>query len=127
MVVSNLLEGNQIKVSHDLYGNQTYAGHFAEGLMYALQHDKLPRILHIASMEVISRGAFALQIAEKFELNDRLILMCSNNDVPGWVAKRPTQGGLDVSLADSLGIPIYSIQEGWTNVAKRFHHNSVLR
>ena len=120
MVVATLLDGDRVRASGELHGNQTFSGHFVEGLLYAIQHDKLPKVLHIASREVISRYEFALMIAEKFGLDNRLILTCSNNDVPGWVAKRPTKGGLDVSLAESLGIPVYSIQEGLDECLKTY-------
>lgn len=124
MVVANLKDGNQIKVSYELFGNQTFSGHFAEGLLYAIQQDKLPKILHIASKEIISRYEFALAIAKIFGFNNDwssdYIIPCKNDDVPKWIAKRPTKGGLKIELAESLGIPIYSIEDGLKECLKTY-------
>ena len=107
----------EIPVTKELRGNQTYIPHLAEGLLELADrlsnpHSTYPKILHIASREVISRYEFALMIADVYGLDKERLKPVKNSQVPGWVAARPKKGGLKVRLAEKLGIPIYSILEG---------------
>lgn len=112
MVVNNLKEGKQIEITRELEGNQTYIPHLAEALIDLCDCTRRPRILNIASSDVVPRSGFALMIAEANGLDKSLISSCYNDDVPGWVAKRPTTGGLKTKLAEYLDVPIYSIKMG---------------
>ena len=112
----------EILVTKELRGNQTYIPHLAEAL---IQYAKMcangsqnPKVLHIASKEVISRYEFALMIADVFGLDKKKIKPCRNKDVPGWVAERPKKGGLKVKLAQKMGLPIYTILEGLQDAKK---------
>lgn len=108
-----------IKVTSQLYGNQTYIPHLAEALIkLAGVEEKGQHILHIASEEVITRYEFAMRIAEKFELDSSCIIPCMNKDVPGWIAERPTLGGLKVDKAKRYGLPIYTINQGLDELKK---------
>jgi dTDP-4-dehydrorhamnose reductase len=109
----SLSEGKQIFTAKDLYSNNTYIPHLAEAIMYVANssHINVP-ILHIASNDVIGRHKFACMIADTFGLDKHLLLPVKMSKIEGWVAKRPNRGGLNVELAKSFGVPIYSIKEG---------------
>jgi len=115
LVISTLSENKQLKVSKELFGNPTYIPHLAEGLIYVAEHLRKfvsHPIVHIASREIVSRYEFAQMIADVFGLNKELLIPVSNADIDGWVAKRPTKGGLKTDVAQKLGVPIYSVEEG---------------
>ena len=118
-VTTALQKEQPIVITNELYGNQTYIPHLVDGLLKYAVHKPRPKVLHIASRGVISRYKFALMIAKKFDFDMELISSCRNRDVPGWVAKRPTWGGLRTILATGMGIPIYTIAEGLDNYAGR--------
>lgn len=101
-----------LKITSDLRGNQTYVPHLAEALIMCAERSDIPKILHIASKEVITRYEFALMIAFMFGLDKDRLVPVKSSQVPGWVAERPKKGGLRTGLAKKLGIPIYSILEG---------------
>ena len=119
-VVSYLNQGLPFMASMELMGNQTYAGHLAEALVVCAERSDIPRVLHIASREVISRYAFAVRIADKFGFDNSMVYPVNNAEVSGWVAKRPTKAGLKVDLAESLKIPIYTINEGLAECRKTY-------
>jgi len=115
-LVKNTIEDEkELYVTEELLGNQTYIPHFAEALIYIadrFEDFQEYRILHVASEEIISRYEFALRIADVFGYDKGLIIPVSNDDISSWVAKRLAHGGLIVSKAKELGVPIYKIDEG---------------
>ena len=111
-VYSSLLLGEEVKITKQLMGNQSYIPHVANGLLELASRDPFPsKILHIASVDVVSRYEFACMIANKFELDKELIIPVMTSEL-GWKAHRPTMAGLKTKLAIDLGIPIYTIWEG---------------
>lgn len=113
--VKLLLQNKEISVTSSLKGNQTYIPHLAEALIYIAKHPEftaVTNILHVASRDIVSRYEFALMVASVFGLDKNLIKPVRSNQIKSWVAKRPTRGGLNVKLAEKLGVPIYSIIEG---------------
>ncbi len=115
LVRTNLSDGISLKVTRSLHGNQTYIPHLVEALVHiAHRPDEFRNIpvLHIASAEVVSRYEFALEIASVFGLDKRLLTPVNSKIIPGWVADRPTKGGLRIQKAKKLGVPIYTIREG---------------
>jgi dTDP-4-dehydrorhamnose reductase len=112
LILSHLKEGKELQVTNSLRGNQTYVPHLAEALIYCAKTDGLPRLLHVASKEVITRYEFAVMIANMFEYDKKLLVPVNNRSVPGWVAPRPIKGGLKVNLAEKKNVPIYKIIDG---------------
>jgi dTDP-4-dehydrorhamnose reductase len=113
MILYNYLHGiEEIKVTKELQGNQTYIPHLAEALIKYTEHKDKPYVLHVASKEVISRYEFALMICSVYGLDKSKIVPVRSDQVPSWIAERPKEGGLKVKLAEKLGLPIYSILEG---------------
>mgnify|MGYP001157809301 CR=1 FL=1 len=113
-VISQLSEGKEISVPFNLYGNPTYTKHLAEALVYIcnLKVD-LPKIINVAGKDVISRHEFAHMIADVFGLDKWLIKPVK--EVPGE-AMRPLKAGLKLGLAEKLGIPLYNVMEGLTDM-----------
>ena len=112
LVLQHLREGKELEATNSLRGNQTYVPHLAEALIYCANTDNLPRLLHIASKEVITRYEFAVMIANTFGYDSKLVIPVRNKEVPGWVAPRPIKGGLKVNLAEKNKVPIYKIMDG---------------
>ena len=111
-IIHELSNGRPIDVTRELRGNQTYIPHLAQALICLATLDEKPPLIHLASREVISRYEFALMIASFFGYDKTLINPVRNNQIDGWIANRPTKGGLRIELAYKLGLPIYSIMEG---------------
>jgi len=112
MVLLGLRENQPLAISKELHGNQTYIPHLAEALIKLARTANPPPIVHIASLEVVSRYEFAVRLANAFGLDNNLLVPCLNRDVPGWTAVRPIKGGLKVNLAKKFRLPIYTIQDG---------------
>lgn len=110
LVRDNLTSGLDMDVINTLKGNQTYVPHLAEALVALATLDNPPMILNLGSKEVVSRYEFALMIANLLGLNAHFLHPV--NKIEGWIAERPTKGGLKVKLAEKLGLPIYTIREG---------------
>lgn len=112
LVLEALGANEQLYASNELCGNQTYVPHLAEALYKMVDMPKLPSVVHVASIDIVSRYQFALMIAKEFGLDPLHIVPVSNKDIVGWVATRPSHAGLLVELAISLGLPVYHIQDG---------------
>lgn len=112
MIIEALKENKNISVTAELLGNQTYIPHLAEGIIKMIKANLNFPIIHIASSDIISRYEFALMIANIFGLDRSRLNPCQNSDIPGWIAMRPSRGGLKTSLAKKNHIPIYSVLDG---------------
>ena len=119
LVLSHLREGKELQVTNSLRGNQTYVPHLAEALIVCANTSGLPKVLHIASKEVITRYEFAVMIANVFGYDSTLVVPVKNREVPGWVAPRPVKGGLKVNLAEKNKVPIYKILDGLKDYKER--------
>jgi dTDP-4-dehydrorhamnose reductase len=103
---------DEIQIAKDAFGNHTYVPHLAEALIQCAESKQIPNVLHIASKEVISRYEFALMVASVFGMDKSKLIPVRSDQVQGWLAERPKKGGLKVTLAQKLGLPIYTILEG---------------
>jgi len=113
LVKQHLAEGQELRVTKKVKGNQTYVPHLVEALIKLANMEQAffrPKVINIASKDVINRYEFALMIASVFGWNKKLLTPV--NTIPEWVAKRPTRGGLKTGLAEKLELPIYTISEG---------------
>lgn len=107
----------------NLFGNQTYIPDLADGLLELARLEHPPKILNIASKEVVSRYEFAKMVARMGGYSDKVIRPIKSSEVPLWKAKRPVYGGLKVDLAESLEIPIYPIISGLQKYFKGYSHD----
>ena len=102
-----------LAITKSLKGNQTYIPHLVEALIQLANIEQRffnVKVVNIASKDIMSRYEFALMIAEVFGWDKELLKPI--NTLSGWVAKRPTKGGLKTRFAEKLGLPIYTILEG---------------
>ena len=109
-VRDNLRLGADLDIAKDLRGNQTYVPHLADALIHLVDMSDPPRVINLASIDIVTRYEFALMIASYFGLDKNLLHPVEKPQ--NWIAKRPTKGGLKVKLAERLGFPIYKISEG---------------
>lgn len=130
--VRDVLElGGEIELPDRLFGNPTYIPHLVEALMqianrwgisnYNLADGGLadkPDVIHVAGDLTLSRFQWGQTIAESFGYDPSLIVPTS--EVKG-LAPRPLRGGLKVSLAKTLGLPVYSPLDGLADLKKREH------
>lgn len=115
LVLARLTVGQTIDVTGNLYGNQTYVPHLVDGLLSmirCIETSSVPKVLHIASREVVTRYEFARMIADQWGLDRKLIQEVTSQQIPSWIATRPEMGGLVTQTAIDVGIPIYKISEG---------------
>lgn len=108
----HMLGVSPISVADDVRGNQTYIPHLAEAILHLTSRETYYPVINIASREVVSRYEFALMVRDILGKQTDEIVKIKAAKVPGWIARRPTHGGLNVNLALKLDIPIYSIREG---------------
>lgn len=115
-------EYDKLYVASNLYGNQTNADLMAESLL--ILANKLPqvykvhKIVHIASIDVVSRYEFSLMIASRFGLDKNKIIPVGSSKIEGWVAKRPRFGGLKTALSRRLKLPQFSIVDGLNRLSE---------
>ena len=69
-------------------------------------------LLHVAGSERISRFEFARKLAEKFGLDERLLVPVEMRHL-NWIARRPGDSSLDVGKAEKeLGIKLFGLDRG---------------
>jgi len=93
--------------------NATYVPHLAKALMELVDISDPPKIVNIASKEVLSRYEFAKKIAQKFGHDQSYLIpttMKDSDDV--FEAARPKNAGLKTDLAEKIGLSIYSVIDG---------------
>ena len=85
--------------------------HFVDGLEYVLDNwGKIPTILNISGTDILTQYMFMSACGKKFNFPEHTITP-RNTKLKG-ITPRPIRGGLNVSLAKSLGVPLYSGFEG---------------
>ena len=115
-ILEKLKTGDMFKVTGALLGSPTYVPHLAEGLAKLIRLKRPPRILNIVGSDVVSRWVFACKIAKAFgyPIYNVLLTMIGQTGI----ADRPRNAGLKTTLAQTLNIPIFSVDEGLTRLAK---------
>ena len=77
-----------------------------------------PNIFHVAGSQKLSRYDMALEIADTFGFDRKLIIPIKSSDL-NQVAKRPKDSSLDISKIKKLGIKMSSFQEGIRKVKEQ--------
>lgn len=107
--LSQLRRGEYIKVPAHILRSYAHMDFIAEAIYeYAKRFEEMPEILHLGGMEVVSFYDLMNIIAAEYGLDHKLVT--ARREEKGHVA-RPHKGGLDVSLAKSLGLPLYYIED----------------
>jgi len=109
-ILERLKTNEMFKVTGSLMGNPTYVPHLAEGLIRLVMLKQPPKIINIVGKDVISRWVFACKIAKIFgyPIHNVLLTMRGNTGA----AYRPRKAGLKTTLAETLRIPLFSVDEG---------------
>lgn len=78
-------------------------------IQYANRFEEMPKVLHLAGNEVVSTFDFVYEVAKQYGYS--MFVRPRWREVKGY-APRPHKGGLDVSLASSLGFRLPSFEDG---------------
>lgn len=97
-----------------LISNPTYIPHLAEGLMAAIDK-RITGYLNIGGTTVANRYNWAREIAKVFRLKKQLI---GPKTFASGAAARPPNQTMDLSKAEGLGIPLYSLRDGLKDLKK---------
>ena len=109
-ILEKLKTGDMFKVTGALLGSPTYVPHLAEGIAKLLKLKRPPKFLNIAGKDIISRWVFACKIAKAFNYPVYNVLLTMIGQT--GVANRPRIAGLKTTLAHTLNIPVFSVDEG---------------
>ena len=96
-IIKKLMNGEEVKIVTDQFITPTLNTSLAKMLL-EISERGIKGIFHTAGKERVSRYDFALQIADKFEL-DKDLIIASRMDAMNWIAKRPKDSSLDTSKA----------------------------
>ena len=114
-LIETLQDGKSIMSSTELHGNSTYIPFLSRSLIYIahnlVKFNDVP-IIHVASKDIVSRYDLSIKVCKIFEFNPDLVFKCKNSDISGWVAPRPSNGGLNVGLSKKLGLQQFSVDDG---------------
>jgi dTDP-4-dehydrorhamnose reductase len=103
-VIDSIRNKTRISVADDHYNSPTLADDLAE-IIRKIGDSKLHGVYHVAGGEKMNRYEFALQIAERFQLDKTLIVPVRMEDLKMWIAKRPRDSSLCIDkLRTGLGI-----------------------
>lgn len=84
--------------------------------VYLHNYEKMPKTLHYGGNENISFYDFMKEVSQKFKLDEKLILPRVINN--SSYSPRPLAGGFSIDLAKKLGMPIFSIVDTISVLAK---------
>ena len=91
-VVNSLKDGQEIRVVNDQFNNPTWTKSMADIISLCIEND-LSGIVHWGDADYLNRFEFAIKIAEKFELNSKLIKPIITTEL-NQPAPRPLKSGL---------------------------------
>ena len=104
-VAANLVRRLRAKETYpaaaDLFANPTEVSDLATAIVDLLDTREIPRLLHLAAPEYISRYEFALKIAERIGVDPGLVLAVKVDDLD-LPALRPKFAGLRSEIASAL-------------------------
>jgi len=116
-VLKGLRERQTLRVADDHINSPTFADNLANAIKKTIEQNS-KGILHIAGNERISRFEFARRLAEKFGLDEALLIPVEMRDL-NWVARRPRDSSLDVGKAEKeLGIELFGVDRGVEEMVK---------
>lgn len=116
-VINELKIGNEINIVTDEFNSPTYAENAAKSILKIYSKNK-EGIYHIAGDERISRFEFAKNIAQVFELDEKLINPIKSDNLIRK-ARRPLDSSLSVEKAkNDLDIKLLNTTEGLKEMKK---------
>lgn len=99
-VLENLIAKKQINIVDDQFTSPVYVPNLSQ-MLIEISQKKICGTIHLGGATRISRFAFAEIIAEKLNLDKKLIVPTHMSNMT-WKVPRPIDSSLDVSLATSL-------------------------
>ncbi|RCK73085.1 MAG: dTDP-4-dehydrorhamnose reductase [Ignavibacteriae bacterium] len=110
-VYKNLKENKIINVVDDQFGNPTLVDDLAYAVMRVVEYNR-DGLYHIAGSEIVSRYNFALQIANQFGFDKKLIIPIKTA-VLKQPAPRPLKSGfVTLKAVSELGIKMSNVEDG---------------
>lgn len=107
--LSAIARKEYVRVPSHILRSYTHFDFIAEAFYeYANRFQEMPETLHLAGLESVSFFNLMYLISQEYGFGSEFVT--SRGELPGHVA-RPHKGGLDVSLAKSLGFSLYSVEE----------------
>lgn len=104
--LDRLKNGQEIYVPTFMYRSYAHLDFLASALLhYAALFESIPKTLHIGGTAQMSFYAFMKMVAKEFGFSSTLVLP---RDRPESFSPRPYRCGFDVSLAESIGIPLFT-------------------
>jgi len=108
--IKMLREGGEIEKTDIIKRSFLYLPHFVDGLMYVIENIKtMPDLLHISGTATMSYYRFWEMISQ-YIIGENLVKPREHRLRD--VVDRPLRGGLSTSLAEKLGVPLYSAYDG---------------
>jgi len=99
-LINKLRSGEKVKIVNDQYITPTLNTNLAEMILEMIEKEQTG-IFHLSGAERVSRYDFAFRIAEKFGLDESLILESRMEEIE-WLATRPRDSSLDTSKASRI-------------------------
>ena len=99
-IIENVKQKKQVNIVTDQITSPTYVPNLCQMLM-EISEKNINGIIHTSGATSISRYKMAELIFEKFNL-DKTLLKAVSSDEMNWIAKRPKNSSLNISLANSV-------------------------
>ena len=114
----NLQAGKNVYCFTDEYRTATFGGDAAQGI-FALLKNKASGVFHLGGPERMSRYEFAMQMAEHFGLDKKLIIPSLQKDV-NMPAKRPADVSLDSNNTFTFGFSPKKLEDNLEELSSDF-------
>lgn len=99
-IIKELRDNHRLNILEDQFTSPTYIPNLSK-MLIEISEREINQIIHTSGASRISRYDFAIQISKKFDLDETLINPTTMENMD-WLALRPKDSSLDVSLATSL-------------------------
>ena len=117
-IVENVSKGNTVKAVSDQIVTPTYLPDLARAMKTLLDNERTG-VFHISSLDTLSRFEFAQEVARAAGLNEELVEPVPMRSLEGWIAKRPRDTSLDVSLSMKSGVKYTRIRDALGELMSR--------
>ncbi len=118
-LISALKSDEEVTIVNDQFGSPTLADDLAAAILQIVKLDKWDTF-HISGSEIIDRYRFALQIADTFGLNKKLIKQITTSELQ-QKAPRPLKSGFNIDKAtNELGVNLSNIEQGLKKFKKQY-------
>jgi dTDP-4-dehydrorhamnose reductase len=110
-VINSLKAGKQIQVVDDQFGNPTYVGDLALGMIKSFELNR-EGIFHIGGGDQLSRYAFAIEVAAIFGFDATLIKRIKTSDLAQASPRPMISGFITLKAETQLGMHFLTAREG---------------